>query len=373
MMGHLPLHAGAVEVAGFALENRSGRRAVRKAGGGAVSIELSIVLPIFNEVEVLAATIRRLHESVATLGLRYEVVCIDDGSTDGTGALLDQLADRDSSLIVIHFTRNFGKEAALAAGLQAARGEAAIFMDADLQHPPDLIPQMVELWREGGFEIVEARKRRRSRDPRFYRVSAWIFGKLMGGVTGADMWGASDFKLLSRPTLDTLTRMPEHHRFFRGLVHWIGFERATIEFDVDEREDGSSSWSRLDLVRYAINAILSFTTAPLVWIAIMGVMTTALGSVLGGIALFDYISGTAVDGFTTVILMLVIFSGLILTSLGTMSLYLGRLFEEAKSRPLYVVRTPEKATPPRSSPPGTGTRGVAGEGAAESRVAGTDR
>ncbi len=316
-----------------------------------MSIDLSIVLPIFNEVEVLARTLQQLHSSLASLGLRYEILCIDDGSKDGTGPLLDQLASDDPRVVPIHFTRNFGKEAAIQAGIQRARGEAAIFMDADLQHPPDLIPQMVELWRDDGYEVVEARKRRYQHEPVLYRVLARTFSRLMGGATGADMLGASDFKLLSRPTLDTLTRMPEHHRYFRGLVHWIGFESISVEFDVDPREGGTSSWGPIDLIRYAVDAILSFTTAPLVWIALMGVLTTALGSVLGGIALFDYISGTAVDGFTTVILMLVIFSGLILTSLGTMSLYLGRLFEEAKSRPLYVIRAPEKHAPPEFGAP----------------------
>ena len=313
-----------------------------------MGIELSIVLPIFDEARVLAATIRRLHASLASIGLGYEIICIDDGSTDGSGPLLDELSERDPTLVTLHFTRNFGKEAALQAGLASARGEAAIFMDADLQHPPELIPQMVELWREDGFEIVEARKRRRGREPLVYKAFAWMFGRLMGGATGNEMLGSSDYKLLSRPILDTLARMPEHHRFFRGLVHWIGFESASVEFDVDEREDGTSGFSRIDLVRYALDAILSFTTAPLVWIALIGVMTTALGALLGGIALFDYVSGTAVDGFTTVILLLVIFSGLIITSLGTMSLYLGRLFEEAKSRPLYVIRTPDKSLPPES-------------------------
>jgi len=310
-----------------------------------VAIELSVVLPIFNERDVLGATLERLHATLAPLQMGYEIVCVDDGSTDGTAALLDEFASQDSRLIPIHFTRNFGKEAALQAGLEIAHGEAALFMDADLQHPPELIPQMVELWCDEGAEIVEARKRRRGDEHLLYRAMAGLFGRLMGEATGVDMLGASDFKLLSRPALDALKRMPEQHRFFRGLVHWIGFESVAVEFDVDAREEGTSSWTPLELARYAVDATLSFTTAPLIWIALMGVLTTALGSILGGIALFDYVSGTAVDGFTTVILLLVIFSGLILTSLGTMSLYLGRLFEEAKRRPLYIVRAPEKPAP----------------------------
>jgi dolichol-phosphate mannosyltransferase len=314
-----------------------------------VAVDLSIVLPIFNEREGLAATLERLHATLGRLPLHYEILCIDDGSTDGSGALLDELAATDATLVPIHFTRNFGKEAALQAGVERARGEAALFMDADLQHPPELIPEMVELWREDGYEVVEARKRHRGGESLVYRGLAKLFGRLMDGATGGSMFGATDFKLLSRATLDALAGLPERHRFFRGLVHWIGFETICIEFDVDERADGRSSWTSLGLVRYALDALLSFTAAPLVWIALMGVATTAFGSVLGAIALYDWATGTAVDGFTTVILLLVVFSGLILSSLGTLSLYVARIFEEAKRRPLYVIRTEEKRTgEPRS-------------------------
>lgn len=313
-----------------------------------MSVDLSVVLPVFDEVSNVEAAIARLRHALASMDLDWELIAVDDGSRDGSGDLLDRLARDDTRLRVLHFTRNFGKEAALQAGLEAARGDAAIFLDADLQHPPELIPQLVELWREGGYEIVEARKRSRGDDTLAYRALAWAFNRLMGGATGTAMLGASDYKLLTRPALDALAQLPERHRYFRGLVHWIGFERATVEFDVPPREGDTTSWQPLQLVRYALDSFLSFSTLPLVLIAAAGVVTTVFGSILGAIALWDRITGTAVSGFTTVILLQVIFSGLILASLGTLALYLGRLFEEVKGRPLYLVRTPPKDEPPHA-------------------------
>jgi dolichol-phosphate mannosyltransferase len=308
-----------------------------------VSVDLSVVVPVFNEVSGIEAAISRLRGVLDGLDLAsYELVCVDDGSTDGSGECLDRLCASDQRVRVVHFTRNFGKEAALQAGLEATRGDAAIFMDADLQHPPELIPQLVELWRDGGYDVVEARKRSRGDEGLLYRGLAWLFNGLMSRATGAGMHGASDYKLLARPALDALAQLPERHRFFRGLVHWIGFEHTSVEFDVDPRESGQPSFRPIDLLRYAFDGFLSFSTLPLVMIATAGVATTAFGALLGAVALWHFATGVAMSGFTTVILLQVIFSGLILASLGTIALYLGRLFEEVKGRPLYLVRASDK-------------------------------
>ena len=301
-------------------------------------LELSVVLPIYNESPAIRELVARLDAVLGGLGRGYEIVCVDDGSSDETGAILDALAEERPTLRVIHFTRNFGKEAALHAGLQAARGDAAVFMDADLQHPPELIPQMIELWADGGVDVVAARKRCRGDEGPLHRLLVSSFYWLLGGATGADMSGASDFKLLSRDAMDALAALPERNRFFRGLVQWVGFRTAEIEFDVAPRRSGQSGWRRLSLVHYALDSILSFTTFPLLLIALAGLATTGLGSLLGAVALYQWATGVAVSGFTTVILMVLILSGMILVSLGTMSLYLGRLVEEVKGRPLYVVR-----------------------------------
>jgi dolichol-phosphate mannosyltransferase len=314
-----------------------------------LSVALSVVLPIYNEAAGIRASLAALLATLDGLGQGYEILCIDDGSTDGTDRILDELARAHPELVVIHFSRNFGKEAALHAGLEHARGQAAVFMDADLQHPPDLLPLMVELWSEGGYEVVEGRKRQRGDEGLLYRGLARIFYRLLGTATRSDMLGSSDYVLLARPAIEALKQLPERNRFFRGLVHWIGFRTTAVEFDVPPRVGGDSRWSGLRLLRYGLDSLLSFTTFPLVVIAVAGLATTLLGSVLGGIALYHYATGVAVSGFTTVILMIFIFSGLILISLGTMSLYLGRLFEEAKGRPLYLVRRASKTLTEASS------------------------
>lgn len=310
-----------------------------------MSVELSIVMPVFDEAAGLRATLLALREVCDALGRPYELVCVDDGSRDGSGALLDELARDDPRLVVVHLSRNFGKEAALHAGLERARGDAAVFLDADLQHPPELIPTMVELWSEQGFDVVEGRKRRRGDESWLYRAGTGAFYLLLGGATHRDMLGSSDFVLLSREAMDALRSLPERNRFFRGLVHWIGFRTTEVAFDVAPRAGGRSGWSRLRLARYALDSILSFTTFPLVLIAMVGLATTVAGSSLGFIAFYQWATGVAVSGFTTVIGMILIFSGIILVSLGTMSLYLARLFEEVKGRPLYIVRGERKPLP----------------------------
>ncbi len=323
------------------------RRRVFVEGQG-VTVELSVVVPVYDEAPGIRAALDALRAVLDGLGRPYEIVCVDDGSTDGSAALLDDAAREDERVVPIHFSRNFGKEAALQAGLEAARGDAAIFLDADLQHPPDLVPLMVELWAEQGYEVVEGRKRRRGRESAAYRILAGGFYRLLGSATRADMLGASDFVLLGREAIEALKQLPERTRFFRGLVHWIGFRTTHVEFDVAPRHTGGSGWGWWRLVRYGVDSVLSFTTMPLVLIALAGLVTTVIGSSLGFIALYHWTTGVAVSGFTTVILMNLIFSGLILVSLGTMSLYLARLVEEVKGRPLYIVRSAPKPSPPRS-------------------------
>ncbi len=300
--------------------------------------ELSVVLPIFEEAECLPSLLAELRVELSATGRRYEIVCIDDGSRDATPEVLAKAAAGDPAIRVITFSRNFGKEAALHAGIEAVRGQAAIVLDADGQHPPSTISTMVELW-EDGYEVVDARKRSRGAEGAFYRAGAKLFNALVGGGSEARLFGASDFKLLGTAALTALRGLPERTRFFRGLVQWIGFRTASVEFDVAERRGGRTGWSRLGLIFYALGNVVSYSTFPLVLIALTGAASTGFGALLGGIALWDWATGSAVSGFTTVILMLMIFSGLILISLGTLALYVSRLYDEVKGRPLYVVRS----------------------------------
>ncbi len=304
-----------------------------------MEVEISVVLPVFEEADCLPAMLAELRSVLTAIDRSYEIICVDDGSRDRTPDVLAREAAADRALRVVTFTRNFGKDAALQAGIDVARGDAAVLLDADGQHPPALIPSMLDLWDEG-HEVVTARKRSRGRESLGYRLAATLFHHSLGA--GHEGMASSDYTLLARPALDALRGLPERTRYFRGLVHWIGFRTAEVEFDVDPRLGGTTGFSRWRLFRHALDGIVSFTTAPLTAIAAAGAGATLFGGVLGVIALFDWMTGRAVSGFTTVILMIMFSSGIILTSLAAQSLYLSRLFEEVKQRPLYLVRPEAK-------------------------------
>lgn len=300
---------------------------------------LSIVLPVFDEAEIIADCVREVARELAQAGLRFELVCVNDGSADATGAILDGLAEEDPRVVPVHFSRNFGKEAALSAGLEAARGEAVIFMDSDLQHPPSVIPEMVERWREG-FDVVEAVKQDRGEEGWLYKLSARAFYLMMGRAVGQNLRDSSDFKLLDRQVVDTLLEFPERRRFFRGLVSWVGFRVARVPFEVQERRGGQTKWSNRALVGYSIGNLVAFSSAPLRVVAYAGFATVAAGGLLGIETLSLWFAGRAVSGFTTVILVMLILCGLILISLGVISIYVASIYDEQKARPLFVVRKP---------------------------------
>lgn len=299
--------------------------------------DISVVLPMYNEAEMVDRCLAAVTAEMERLGRAFEIVCVNDGSVDRTAELLDAAAARDARVVPVHFARNFGKEAALSAGLEAARGAAVLFMDADLQHPPDLIPQMVARWDEG-FDVIDAVKADRGRENPLYRAFAHIFYALMGGAVGQNLRGASDFKLLDRQVVDALLRMPERNRFFRGLVAWVGFRVARVPFQVREREAGTSKWNVRSLVSYSIRNLVAFSAVPLKVVAWLGFATVGLGVVLAAQTLWNWWSGIAVDGFTTVILLMLFLCGLILVSIGVVAYYVAYLYEEQKARPLYVVR-----------------------------------
>lgn len=302
-----------------------------------MTCDLTIILPMYNEEAVVPHALEAISAQLAALELEWEILCVDDGSRDGTERVLREAAARDGRIVPVHFSRNFGKEAALAAGLDIARGQAVILMDADLQHPPELIGRMVAAWRQG-FQIVDCLKAQRGRENPLHGLFARLFYRLIGGSLSSDMRGASDFKLLDREVVDALRAIPERGRFFRGLVSWVGFPRTTLEYDVQERVGGKTTWSALGLLRYAVNNLLAFSTAPLYLTAWTGFVVTILGLLLGIQTLFNYLVGRAVSGFTTVILLLIIFSGVILSSIGIVATYLAKVLDEVKNRPVYIVR-----------------------------------
>jgi dolichol-phosphate mannosyltransferase len=300
---------------------------------------ISAIVPLFNEQEVVELSLQALVEQLSTVGTRFELICVDDGSSDGTLGQLYRRADLDSRIRVVALSRNFGKEAALAAGLQVAEGDAVLFLDADLQHPPELIPQMLELW-QSGYDIVNGVKEHRARESFSYRISARLFNWLMGGAAEVDFRGASDFKLLDRQVADVLRQLPETRRFFRGLVAWSGFRSVRLPYAVKDRAAGKTKWSMFGLIRYSIRNLLAFSEMPLRAVAAAGFSTLIFAALLAAWQLYRFATGTTLSGFTTVILLQLFLDGLLLTGVGIVAVYLAEMYSEVKQRPLYVIRRP---------------------------------
>jgi len=306
---------------------------------------ISIVIPVFEEATHLEAslgTIRGVLDRVPPAAGEgaddgFEYILIDDGSRDGTWPLLTRLAVEWPQLTALRLSRNFGKEAALCAGLEAARGEAVVTLDADLQHPPELIPEMIRLWRHEGAEVVEAVKVDRGRESRGKRLTAKIFYDLFLRLTGVDLRGASDFKLMDRRALEAWREMRERITFFRGMSAWLGFRRVPLPFTVAERSASVSKWSTLNLWRLSLRAVTSFSAWPLQLISALGLVFFFASLVLGVQTLWMKLSGAATTGFTTVILLQLIIGSALMFSLGIIGTYLARIHDEVKARPRYIV------------------------------------
>lgn len=299
-----------------------------------------IVVPVFNEAASLEHNLRCIL-AAATQGceqIAFNLLAVDDGSVDGTHLALARFCEAEPRARVLRFTRNFGKESAIAAGLMdmTADTDAVVLIDSDLQHPPELIPQMIELWLSG-FKVVEGIKLDRGNETAYARLLASGFYKLFDLLSRLDIRGQSDFKLLDREVVVQLNQLPERQRFFRGLVQWMGYPTARIPFRVAERTHGGSRWNTLMLVKYAIQNISSFSALPLQLVTWAGLLSLLVGSVFGGIALTQKLQGQAIDGFTTVILLLVFFSGALMLSLGVIGHYLSRIYDEIKRRPSYIL------------------------------------
>lgn len=299
--------------------------------------KLSIVLPSYNEEQNIANTAQVLSELLEKEGIDYELVFISDGSKDSTFAEIEKAAAANPHIIGAEFSRNFGKEAGIFAGLELATGDAVIVMDCDLQHPPEAIPLMWEKWQEGA-EIVEGIKSDRGRESLGYKLSAGLFYQLMSKLMKMDMSATSDFKLLDRRVVQVLLELPERNTFFRALTFWAGFRTERITYEVQERRYGKSKWSFGSLLRYAIMNATSFSTLPLQAVTILGLV-----SILGSVILFiqtlvRYCMGNSVEGFTTVILLILIIGGFLMISLGIIGHYIARIYEEVKGRPKYIIR-----------------------------------
>jgi len=318
---------------------RAGSDPLPPYGRGGRSIALTVVVPVLNEERNLAALVQRLVPVLEGLTERFEIIFVDDGSSDRTLAVIAEANLREPRLKAISLSRRFGKEIALSAGLRRAVGDAVIMIDADLQHPPEVIRDMVARWREG-YDVVYGQRRDRESDSRLRRAFAHGFYGLFRSISGTSMpEGAGDFRLLDRRAVNAFNQLGERARFNKGLYAWIGFKSIGVEFHVPPRHDGGTSRFNLRrLWRFALDGLVSFTTMPLrVW-SYVGVVVSALAFVyIVGFLLKMLIYGGGASGFPTLIISILFLGGVQLISLGVIGEYLGRMYEEVKGRPLYIV------------------------------------
>ncbi len=297
---------------------------------------ISIVLPSYNEEENIQRAADRIGEVLRSERMDYELVFVNDGSRDATWQKISDLARSDGHVVGVNFSRNFGKESAIMAGLAQAKGDCCAVMDCDLQHPPETLVEMIRLWKDG-YEVIEGVKRSRGTESVLHRFAAGTFYRMMSGATKVDMSRASDFKLMDRKAVNAILSLPEKNAFFRALSSWVGFRTAFVEFDVQAREAGASTWSSRSLISYAVRHITSFSSAPLQLITVCGGIVLVLAVIIGIQTLVRYFSGTAVEGFTTVILLILLIGSVLMLSLGLIGYYLAQIYNELKNRPRYLI------------------------------------
>lgn len=302
---------------------------------------LSIVLPAYNEEQNIGMATERLSTLLEENNIDYELIFISDGSKDGTYGQIVKASEVNPRVKGAEFSRNFGKEAGIFAGLELASGDAVIVMDSDLQHPPEVIPQMWKLWQEGA-EVVEGIKSDRGNEGLLHKAFAGLFYKIMSSLIKMDMNSSSDFKLLDRKVVKVLLELPERNTFFRALTFWAGFRTESVYYEVQERQYGKSKWSFTSLMKYAITNATSFSTLPLQMVTVMGCVLIFFSVILAVQTMVRYFTGTAVEGFTTVILLILIIGGFLMISLGIIGHYIARIYEEVKGRPRYII---SNATP----------------------------
>ena len=297
---------------------------------------VSVFLHAYNEEQMLAKTCRTLKKLLDLAEINYELVIVDDGSTDQTWKIIEETAEKDRNVTGVHFSRNFGKEAAIVAGLAQASGNAVAVMDCDLQHPPEVLVKMYRLW-EQGYEVVEGIKKSRGTETVFHRKSAGFFYRIMSRATGFNMENASDFKLLDRKAVESVLSMPERSMFFRATSSWVGFKSTSVLFEVQEREAGESKWSTGSLIRYAFRNIVAFTTLPLQFVTIGAGGCFICSLLLLIYSLVRYFTGHAVEGYTTLLIVMLFIGSAVMMSLGIIGYYIARIYEEVKRRPRYIV------------------------------------
>ena len=308
-------------------------------GGAREPVRVSVVVPAYNEEEVLPEFHRRMAEVADGIDARVEMVFVNDGSTDRTLEVLNALRARDPRVAIVDLSRNFGKEIAMTAGLDHARGDAVVVIDADLQDPPELIPQMIEHWREG-YDVVYAKRTSRAGESALKKATAHAFYRVIGSLSRVKIpEDTGDFRLLSRRAVDALGRLREQHRFMKGLFAWIGYPQKPLPYERHARHEGQTKWNFRSLWTFALEGITSFTILPLKVATYVGLIT-ALGAFGFGMFMIvdTLIYGNPVAGYPSLMTVVLFLGGIQLMAIGVIGEYLGRMFDETKNRPLYLVQ-----------------------------------
>lgn len=300
---------------------------------------VSTIIPAYNEGSSLYNNVMTIHNVMTENGIEHTFIIVNDGSTDNTEAELLRLADEIPCLMYINLSRNFGKEAAICAGLENAGGDAALVMDADLQHPPRYIPDMVKAMTDGGYDIVECVKQDRGKESLLQKAQALLYYKLFDKATGLSTKNASDFKLMNRQALDAWLKFKENNTYFRGLSAWIGFKRYELPIQVDERKSGKSKWSKKKLIKLALNSFAAYTAAPLFFVLWLGIIVGIAAAIMTIQTLYMYFSHNAMSGFSTVILLQLFIGSGIMISLSIIGLYIAKIYDEVKNRPRYIIKS----------------------------------
>lgn len=303
-------------------------------------ILLSIVVPAYNEEEVLTKFHERISEVLGSIPVRAEIMYINDGSTDGTLKIMRDLRQSDARISIVDLSRNFGKEAAMTAGLDHARGDAVILMDADLQHPPELIPELVKHWIEG-YDVVYTTNVERPGETPLKKFMTRLFYRLIKRFGRVDMpANAGDYRLLSRRAIDSMIKLREQHRYMKGLFAWIGYPQKEVPYEPDPRYAGVTKWGYSDLWYLALEAITSFTVAPLKIATYFGLASAIIAFIYGAITIYQKLAyGNPVAGYPSLLVAVLFLGGIQLLTIGIIGEYLGRVFDETKHRPLYILKT----------------------------------
>jgi glycosyltransferase involved in cell wall biosynthesis len=317
-------------------------------------MRISVVIPVKNEEEVLPALHARLAPVFDRLGAERELIFVNDGSTDRTMQVLHDLRLRDPSVAIVDMSRGFGKEIALSAGLDHAKGDAVVIIDADLQDPPELIPELVRVWQEG-HDVVYAVRTRRDGESLVKKATAFLFYRAIRKISRVTIPpDTGDFRLLSRRAVDALRQLPEQHRFMKGLFAWVGYSQKAVPYRRDPRSAGTTKFNYWKLWNFAIEGITSFSTAPLKFATYFGVSVAALAFLYALVIIYKTIAfGNPVDGYPSLVTFILFLGGVQLMTIGVLGEYVGRIFEQVKRRPLYLVREfhPPGPAPAPTPPP----------------------